>query len=164
MLLLIPQIYTKNKMRILSVLTLLATLLAVPALAANDTPVFPKGQVVIQTSGGVIHEFASEIANTPRLRSHGYMFRKYIPPMTGMLFIWADEDHRSFWMRNTPLPLDLVFVRQDGSIAHIIRNAAPMNDDALPSKEPAQYVFEVYAGTTERLGIGVGDRLSFSLE
>lgn len=94
-----------------------------------------------------------EIAETDEERSRGLMQRRSLPSRGGMLFLFAEADTQSFWMRNTPLPLDIIFVDADGQIVNIARRTRPFSEDRIRSSGPAKYVVEVRAGFTERHGI-----------
>jgi hypothetical protein len=88
------------------------------------------------------------------------MHRKHLKPGTGMWFVFTEEAPRSFWMRNTPLSLDLVFVNAKGRVVRVIARAQPLSERALKSGSPAQYVLEVNAGEARAMGIREGGTLS----
>ena len=87
------------------------------------------------------------------------MFVREMPARTGMLFVYADENYRSMWMKNTYLPLDMVFARRDGSIANIESNTVPLSEKSIRSSEPVTFVLELNAGAARRLAIDDGSRL-----
>ena len=87
------------------------------------------------------------------------MGRAYLADNAGMLFLYPETRPVEFWMKNTLLSLDIVFVREDGVIAHIAENTTPMSEDLIPSGEPVRAVLEVKAGTMRQLGVTVGDRI-----
>ena len=89
----------------------------------------------------------------------GLMFVRDMPETTGMLFIYEQIDIRSIWMKNTYIPLDIVFARDDGSVINIVRDATPQTLNSNRSTEPASYVLELNGGTTRRLAIGANSRL-----
>ena len=89
----------------------------------------------------------------------GLMFVRDMPETTGMLFIYEQIDIRSIWMKNTYIPLDIVFARDDGSVINIVRDATPQTLNSNRSTEPARYVLELNGGTTRRLAIGMNSRL-----
>jgi hypothetical protein len=101
----------------------------------------------------VLTRIAIEIAETDSSRTRGLMDRTSLPSRGGMLFIFDEEAPRNFWMRNTPLPLDLVFVREDGSVVNVVKQTRPFSDAGIASTGPAQYVVEVRAGFASRHGI-----------
>jgi uncharacterized membrane protein (UPF0127 family) len=104
-------------------------------------------------------EFDVYLAETFEQHRRGLMFVRDMPETTGMLFIYADDEIRSIWMKNTYIPLDIVFARSDGRISSIDRNASPLTLTSRSSNEPVRYVLELNAGTTRRLGIGTGSRI-----
>ncbi len=89
----------------------------------------------------------------------GLMFVRNMPETTGMLFIYEEIDIRSIWMKNTYIPLDIVFARDDGTVINIVRDATPQTLNSNRSAEPARYVLELNGGTTRRLEIGTNSRL-----
>jgi uncharacterized membrane protein (UPF0127 family) len=130
-------------------------------LAAS--PVLARGEVnrlTIVTQAGLRHEFQLEIANTPESRSRGLMFRRELPDGRGMLFDFgARETEISMWMKNTYIPLDMIFIRADGRIRHIAENTTPHSEATISSNGPVKGVLEVIAGTARRLGLSPGDRV-----
>jgi len=121
----------------------------------------PAGQqtVEIATKTGV-HVFAVEIADTDAERAKGLMYRKELPEGRGMLFDFHHEQDVSFWMQNTYIPLDMIFIRADGRILRIAENTEPVSTRVIPSGGPVRAVLEVIGGTTRKLGIGPGDRVA----
>jgi uncharacterized membrane protein (UPF0127 family) len=97
-----------------------------------------------------------EIAKTAEEQAYGMMYRKSIPEYTGMLFLRQKEERQSFWMRNTFVPLDLIYIRSDSSIVNIVADAVPLSDQSLPSDGPALYVLEVEGGFCAQHGITAG--------
>jgi len=97
-----------------------------------------------------------EIAETEEARTQGLMGRDRMAEEEGMLFIFPDQQFRSFWMANTPLPLDILFVNEAGTIVTIQRNTVPYSEESIPSTAPARYVIEVNAGFCDRHGIREG--------
>jgi uncharacterized membrane protein (UPF0127 family) len=106
-----------------------------------------------------VHAFAVEFATSDAERERGLMFRKELPLGHGMLFDFVTEQPVSFWMHNTYIPLDMIFIRSDGSILHIAENATPLSDRLIPSGGPVRAVLEVIGGTARKLGIAPGDRV-----
>lgn len=103
--------------------------------------------------------FTVEIADTPDKRSQGLMFRKSMAQDAGMLFTFERDQVASFWMKNTEIPLDMLFIARNGRIADMHRNAQPHSLRSIRSKMPVFAVLEINAGLTSRLGIRVGDRI-----
>ncbi len=102
-----------------------------------------------------------EIADTDSLRERGMMQRTSFPPESGMLFLFGQQEIRQFWMGNTPLSLDILFISIDSVIVDIAKYAKPFSDDSIVSSSPAQYVLEVPGGFADTKGIVVGDRVSW---
>jgi uncharacterized membrane protein (UPF0127 family) len=102
-----------------------------------------------------------EIVEDEQARNQGLMYRKKLKPLHGMLFLFEDEEPRSFYMKNTHIPLDIIFVKTDKEISKIYQNTIPLSLTNLPSEQPAHYVVEVNAGFCQKHGIQVGDRISF---
>ncbi|WP_376709807.1 DUF192 domain-containing protein [Pseudochrobactrum lubricantis] len=110
----------------------------------------------IQTASGE-KSFGLEIADTDQKRSAGLMYRKDFPADRAMIFVFGEERPVMMWMANTPLPLDMLFVRNDGSIARVAENTVPFSKDIVASGEPVAFVIEVNAGIAAKLGIKAGD-------
>ncbi len=100
-----------------------------------------------------------EIAEDDLSREQGLMYRNEMAEHHGMLFVFEDEAFRSFWMKNTPLPLDIIFVDGQHRIITIHKNTTPFSEEEYRSSAPARYVVEVNAGFTDRFKIQVGDRI-----
>lgn len=108
----------------------------------------------------------AELAVTDEERQRGLMFRETLLPDQGMLFVFETEDFYSFWMKNTLIPLDLLWLDKDRRIVHIARNVPPCKADPCPSyppDRPGLYVLELAAGSADRLGLKIFDRLEFKL-
>ena len=110
-------------------------------------------------SGENKHVFRAWVADTPASRSRGLMYVRELPADRGMLFLYDFPQFASFWMKNTYIPLDLLFISPDGRIANIVENAAPLSLDLLESVAPVTAVLEVAGGTAARLGIQSGDQV-----
>ena len=129
-----------------AVLILLA-ILSAPSVFANQSRIFlqtPLDQVYLDV----------EIADDPIERAEGLMGREDIMPGQGMLFVFDDEYPRSFWMKNTPLSLDILFFDAEGRWVSSQLSTTPFSTKSLPSGSPAQYALEILAGESERLGLG----------
>lgn len=133
------------------------------ALAGALRPV-PASAVEQQTleivSKNGVHPFSVELAVTPEEHERGLMFRKELPEGRGMLFDFKTEQSVEFWMHNTYIPLDIIFIRGDGRILRIAENAQPLSDAHIPSGGPIRGVLEVIGGTAKKLGIVAGDRVA----
>lgn len=117
----------------------------------------------IATQGGQRQSFQVEVARNDADRAQGLMYRRSMPANQGMLFDFGRVEPVSMWMQNTYLPLDMLFVRQDGTIARIAANTEPLSTRTIPSGEPVLAVLELNAGTAARLGIKPGDRIEHPL-
>lgn len=102
-----------------------------------------------------------EIAETPQSREKGLMFRYSVPDTMGMLFIYHEEQFQGFWMKNTHIPLDILYANKNFEIINIYENAKPESEEILPSGDKAKYVIEVAGGFVKRHGIKLGDRFNF---
>jgi uncharacterized protein len=109
------------------------------------------------------HAFQVEVARNDAERAQGLMYRRSLAPDRGMLFDFARVQPISMWMQNTYIPLDMIFIRADGSIARIAENAEPLSTRTIPSGEPVLAVLEVIGGTAARLGVKPGDRVEHPL-
>ncbi|KQP05394.1 DUF192 domain-containing protein [Methylobacterium sp. Leaf93] len=114
-------------------------------------------------SKGTRHSFSVEVMRDDESRSRGLMFRRSMPPEHGMLFDFRKVERVAMWMKNTYLPLDMLFIRPDGSIARIATNTEPLSTKVIPSGEPVLAVLELNAGTTAKLGIKAGDRVEHAM-
>jgi uncharacterized membrane protein (UPF0127 family) len=101
-----------------------------------------------------------EVALTREQQARGLMYRTELADGAGMLFVFDEEAERSFWMSNTPIPLDILYIRSDATIVSIAANTTPYSEKKIPSRGPARYVLEVPAGWSARHGVKPGDRLT----
>lgn len=129
--------------------------LSVPALAL---PALPVETITIDTHNGP-KTFTVEVASDYQSQQRGLMFRTRMAPDAGMLFDFHDSILLSFWMKNTFLPLDMLFIRADGTVSTISPNAVPLSTAAISSAEPVRAVLEINAGRAHELGILPGDRV-----
>ena len=123
---------------------------------ANET--FIKDQVRIHAESGEELLFDVEVALSKDQQEQGLMFRTSLPEQTGMLFVFKNVRKRSFWMKNTYIPLDIVFLDENGEIVGIHLNAKPESEESIESPAPAQYVIELDAGQASALALRVGDQ------
>lgn len=105
------------------------------------------------------HHFNIELVDDDASRAQGLMFRTNLADDAGMLFDFHEERPVSFWMRNTLIPLDMIFVRADGVIVNIHSNARPQDPKPIPSAGPVRFVFEIVGGGASKIGLKAGDRL-----
>jgi len=123
------------------------------AVGANEVPL---NKVLIETDQGKFEIFI-ELADEPEERRTGLMFRETMPLNAGMLFDFERSRQISMWMKNTPLPLDMFFIRRDGTIARIAESTEPFSERGIPSGEAVLAVLEVNAGIAQRFGAKPGD-------
>jgi len=123
-----------------------------------------RAEPLVIHAGGSAYKFEVEVVTTPETRAQGLMFRKAMAANAGMLFIYPDEQAVSFWMKNTLIPLDMLFLKADGSIAHIAHNAVPMDETPIDSGAVVKAVLEVNGGTAAALGIKEGDRVEYQTQ
>jgi len=133
-----------------AIATMAALLLLSVSAFADD------GKLTITTDKGD-HAFNIEVVDTPEGRAKGLMFRTELAPDAGMLFDFHESRPVSFWMQNTMIPLDMLFIRHDGTIANIQVNAKPLDPSSIPSDGPVEFVFEIAGGRSVELGIKAGD-------
>lgn len=138
-------------------LTAIALGAALPAAA--QLVGFATSPLTIETADGRRHAFTVELALSDRQQMQGLMFRRSLAPDRGMLFLYASDQPIAMWMKNTYIPLDMLFLRADGRIINIIENVPPETLDSRPSEGPARAALELPGGTAARLGIRAGDRV-----
>jgi uncharacterized protein len=134
-------------------------LLALVSSAACTEPETPSVTIHLSPERSVTVRV--EIADSPEERALGLMYRTSLEPDAGMLFLFPDESERSFWMKNTPLPLDIVFLSSAGVIVGIAERTTPFSLDPIPSGAPARRVLEVAAGFVAQHGLRVGQTASY---
>lgn len=122
-------------------------------------PRLPVETLTIVTRDGTRHLFRVEMAVTPETQMVGMMFRTSMEPDEGMLFDWGSPRESAMWMRNTLIPLDMVFVAQDGRIHRIHERATPHSLATIESRGPVRATLELQGGAAERLNLRVGDRV-----
>ncbi|WP_298725281.1 DUF192 domain-containing protein [uncultured Ferrovibrio sp.] len=135
--------------------------IAAPVIA-QPQPTLPQSDLVILTEKGP-QRFRVELADTDQSRARGMMFRTSMAPDAGMLFDFKEEQMASFWMRNTLIPLDMLFIKADGTILNIHQRAIPRDETGINSAGPVRAVLEVNGGTVARLGIKPGDRVQHAI-
>ena len=128
---------------------------AAPALAQRGLAKFARGSLEIR-DGARRHRFSVEVARTPREQSQGLMFRRRMAADAGMLFVYDPPRPVSMWMRNTYIPLDMIFIAPDGRISRVVERTVPLSEENIPSGSPVRAVLELNAGTAARLGIKPG--------
>jgi len=126
-----------------------------PANAAGQDTI----EIVTRTG---VHAFSVELATNTAERAVGLMYRKELPEGHGMLFDFHEDQPVKFWMHNTYISLDMIFIAGDGRVVHVAENAKPLSDDMILSGRPVRAVLEVIAGTARKFGIAAGDRVTGS--
>jgi uncharacterized membrane protein (UPF0127 family) len=126
-------------------------LLTLTACAADD-------RLVIESRNGS-HPFTVEVVDTPETRAKGLMYREALAPDAGMLFDFKETRPVSFWMSNTLIPLDMIFITAEGMVANIHANARPRDLTSIPSDGPVMFVLEIPGGRAKELGLAAGDRV-----
>lgn len=146
-----------------SMLKRLLLLLAVAPLALSSLPAvaqeavsFGSGEVTVVTEDGERHTFQVELATTGPQMARGLMFREELAPDAGMLFVFPAQRVTSFWMKNTLIPLDMLFIARSGRVVHIAERTTPLSEQGVSSRRPVIAVLELPGGTAERLGIEAG--------
>lgn len=133
-------------------LALTTAVCVVPAAQAR----MPRSVVVVDTAHGPVR-FTVEIAGDKTSRAEGLMHRKHLAKNAGMLFDFHATLFAAFWMKDTELPLDMIFIRPDGRISSIARDMVPFSENEVASKEPIRAVLEINGGRSAALGIVPGD-------
>ena len=136
----------------------------VPVAMASATPMQAQhlAAVPLEIVGAHgAHRFRVEVARTPDEQETGLMFRRHIAPDGGMIFPTPEPRAVTFWMKNTLVPLDMVFIRADGTIARIAAMTTPLSTDLVPAGEPVTAVLELRGGRAGALGITAGDRVKW---
>lgn len=132
---------------------------AQPAPAASEAALEP---LDIVTATGT-HRFSVEVMRDDAQRARGLMYRRFMPQDRGMLFDFKREEPVSMWMKNTYLPLDMIFIDRTGRVVNVAENTEPLSERIIPSGAPVLAVLEVNAGTARRIGLKVGDKLRHPL-
>jgi len=144
-----------------ALLALTALVAAYANAGGNSPPLFPglqQAEVEVVTESGP-HRFKVWIAADDRSREQGLMRVRELPPDRGMLFLFERPQAVAFWMKDTYLSLDLVFIGRDGVVVNVVRHAEPLSLKPIESVAPVVGVLELVAGTAERIGLSAGDRI-----
>jgi uncharacterized membrane protein (UPF0127 family) len=137
----------------------LCALLLAPAFAdAQNKTAFPTGELTIETSGGA-KRFSIELADNDEHRALGLMHRPSMAADHGMLFDFKRDEVVAMWMRNTRIPLDMLFIARDGRVVNIAKRTVPFSEQSIFSDGPVRAVLELNGGTTDRLQIKPGDKV-----
>jgi len=130
------------------------------AAAVHSISGLPVVPLRIRSQQGT-HLFKVEVAGTPEEQAQGLMFRESLASDAGMIFTFANPAPASFWMKNTLIPLDMIFVRADGTIARIAVNTVPQSLEPVGIEEPVAAVLEIAGGRSVELGVSEGDQVSW---
>ncbi|MEN3950214.1 DUF192 domain-containing protein [Iodidimonas sp. SYSU 1G8] len=160
--------HASSRARVLGALLIVAIGLWSGAASGQDGPAgvpqsLPLSSLMVETAAKGDVALSVQVADTDAARQTGLMFRTEMPEREGMLFIFPELARVSFWMKNTYIPLDLLFIGDDGTILQITRETEPFSLAPIPSERPARAVLEINGGASARLGIAVGDRLRHDL-
>lgn len=117
-------------------------------------------EALLVTTDAGDKQFQVERADDPQERARGLMFRREMADEHGMLFDFGAEEPASFWMANTYIPLDMIFIKADGTIESIAERTTPLSQRSVTSKGPVRYVLEINGGLSDELGIEPGDKVS----
>jgi uncharacterized membrane protein (UPF0127 family) len=139
----------------------LAALLATGCAPNKAEPGTPGARVVVETAAGAKHAVRVELARTDPQREVGLMNRPKLAEDAGMLFLFDDTAERAFWMKNTLIPLDILFIDEEGRIVGIVERAEPRSERTRTVGRPSRYVLEVNGGWSAAHGVRAGDRVRF---
>lgn len=139
------------------VLALWPVLMAASPASALES--FATSGLSVETASGRVYHFTVELALTPQQQAQGLMFRQSMAPDTGMLFVYSTPQPAAFWMKNTLIPLDMLFIAPDGRVVNIHDRAVPHSEDAIRSDGAVLGILEINGGLANRLGIRPGDRV-----
>ena len=161
---------TFDRNKIIVIVVILAVLTAIYFLfikkKSNEPEWVKEGEVTFLNKD--THQRISginvEVASAPAERSQGLMYRTQMDENKGMLFIFDSMEMKSFWMKNTIIPLDIIFIDNKGVINTILKNTTPFSEKSLPSKLPSQFVVEVNGGYCGKYGIKEGDLIEYRLD
>ncbi len=121
-----------------------------------------EGELFLLKAEDTLQQLDIEFAETSYEQQTGLMYRKSMEANQGMLFVYSEEGMHSFYMKNTYIPLDLIFFGKDSSIVSFQENAKPLDETSLPSKVPAQFILEVNAGKVKQWNLAEGDKMIIS--
>jgi uncharacterized membrane protein (UPF0127 family) len=140
---------------------LAAVLLLAAAHCTRAAPPVAAPRVVIETASGARVSVVVELARTDAERMKGLMYRTELAPDAGMLFLFDESAAHEFWMKNTFIPLDMIFIAEDGRISGIVARAVPGDLTPRTAGGPSRYVLEVNGGWAAKHGVQAGDRVRF---
>lgn len=141
----------------LKVLLVFLVLISCNRVSLWDSTDSNASRLKIKTAKAELH-FNVELAKSNEERQRGLMYREELPESSGMLFIFDEQSEHSFWMKNTKIPLDLIFFDNDFRIVGFLEAMKPYSTQSRSIKKPSRYVLEVNAGLVEKLGLSIGDQ------
>ena len=154
----------KNKWLLAGLIILTAFVLwlmfARNGVGTESRPVFAHADLTITRADGTVFSFKAEIANSPAEQAYGLMYVKSLAADAGMIFPYNPPQQVAFWMKNTLIPLDMLFISPDGSIGRIIAEAPPLDLTPIPSQIPVIAVIEIAGGMAKKDGLAVGDKVN----
>lgn len=131
----------------------------VPAVAQQSLATFTRDSLTVRTADGGEWAFDIELALSPEQQAQGLMYRRSLAPDAGMLFVYRPARPVTMWMKNTVIPLDMLFIAEDGEIVKIVERTVPFSLATISSDRRVRAVLEINGGTADRLGIRPGDRI-----
>ncbi|MDX1402019.1 MAG: DUF192 domain-containing protein [Kiloniellales bacterium] len=140
-------------------LFLFLTTTASPLFAQTALQTFERDALIIETADGERHEFDIEMAVSWEQQVQGLMFRREMAADSGMLFVYHEQGPRTMWMKNTFIPLDMLFIDEAGLVVGIVERTVPHSLNTITVEKDAKAVLELNGGTVKRLGLQVGDRI-----
>jgi uncharacterized membrane protein (UPF0127 family) len=163
MALVVPTFRTGRLVTVLRRMVLaLGSILLVACLGFGHASAQNLEKLTLVTASGR-HDFQVEVMRTPDERAKGLMFRRFMPADRGMLFDFQRVEPVAMWMQNTYIPLDMIFIRADGSVARIAERTEPLSTRTIPSGEPVLSVLELNGGIAEKIGLKPGDKVEHGL-
>ncbi len=141
---------------------ILIIILTIPLAACGGDSDSSK-TLIIESKNGQKHIFNIDIAADSESRIRGLMFVEDMPKDKGMLFVYPSEMEASFWMKNTLIPLDIIFIKSDGTINHIYHMAMPLDETSISSQGTVKAALEINGGLAAKLGIKTGDKIIHSI-
>jgi len=118
-----------------------------------------KSSLIISTSKKTCYLLSIWVVHSAKEKARGLMYVRNMPEQSGMLFVYTESDQRSMWMKNTYIPLDIIFIKNSETISSIARNTEPLSLKNIRSTEPVNYVLEINAGMTKKMGIVPNDKV-----
>lgn len=138
---------------------IIASPMVMQANAESAPEYLARENIVIKKDNGEELIFSTEMALTNAEQAQGLMHRTHMEENEGMLFLFGNVNRRAFWMKNTLIPLDIIFIREDGTIHHIHSKANPLDETRITALEPSKAILEINGGLADQMGIKIGDKI-----